>query len=69
MFRTKVVEKIKTYILCSVTFFSKIVPFFRYCRKYCKAGQVTHANTAHAHCITKATQTLSQYLMLIAFPL
>jgi len=28
MFPTKVVEKIKTHILCSVTFFSKIVPFF-----------------------------------------
>jgi len=29
MFRTKVVEKIKTHILCSVTFFPKIVPFMR----------------------------------------
>ena len=27
MFQTEVVEKIKTHILCSVTFFSKIVPF------------------------------------------
>jgi len=27
MFQTKVVEKIKTHILCSVTIFSKIVPF------------------------------------------
>jgi len=27
MFQTKVVEKIKTHILSSVTFFSKIVPF------------------------------------------
>jgi len=30
MFQTKVVEKIKTHILCWVTFFfSKIVPFMR----------------------------------------
>jgi len=29
MFQTKVVEKIKTQIFCSVTFFSKIVPFMR----------------------------------------
>jgi len=28
MFQTKVGEKIKTHILCSVTFFSKIVPFY-----------------------------------------
>ena len=35
MFQTKVVEEIKTHILCSVTFFflSKIVPFVRKCRK------------------------------------
>jgi hypothetical protein len=29
MFQIKVVEKIKTHILCSVTFFPKIVPFMR----------------------------------------
>jgi len=30
MFQTKVVEKIKTHILCSITFFfPKIVPFMR----------------------------------------
>jgi len=28
MFQTKVVQKIKTHILCSVTFFSKIVLFY-----------------------------------------
>jgi len=27
MFQTKVVEKIKTHILCSITFFSEIIPF------------------------------------------
>jgi len=29
MFQTKVVEKLKTRILYSITFFSKIVPFVR----------------------------------------
>jgi len=29
MFQTKVVDEIKTHILCSVTFFRKIVPFVR----------------------------------------
>jgi len=32
-FRTKRVEKIKTQILCSVTFFSEIVSFVRNCGK------------------------------------
>jgi len=27
IFRTQLVEDIKTHIMCSVTFFSKIVPF------------------------------------------
>jgi len=27
MLQTEVVEKTKTHILCSVTFFSKVVPF------------------------------------------
>jgi len=29
MFQTKVVEKIKTHILCAITFFLKIVPFMK----------------------------------------
>ena len=33
MFQIKDVEKIKTHILCSVTFFSKIVPLMGQCRK------------------------------------
>jgi hypothetical protein len=52
IFRTKVVQNIKTRILSSVTFF-----FFRKsCRlwdnveKYCTAGHATQYNTALAHC-------------------
>jgi len=45
MFQTKVVEKIKIYILCSAMFFfSKIVPFVRYAAKYYTAGQATDDN-------------------------
>jgi hypothetical protein len=29
MFETKVVEELETHILCSVTFFEKMVPFLR----------------------------------------
>ena len=50
MLQTKVVEKIKTHILCSVTFFPNMVPFVRKCGKYCGAGQATD-NTAHARCM------------------
>jgi len=52
MFQTEVVEKIKTHILRSVTFFSpKIVPFMKNVEKYCRAGQATDNNMAHAHCM------------------
>jgi len=40
-FRKKVVEKIETHILCSVTFLSKIVLFINNVEKYCTAGQAT----------------------------
>ena len=52
MFQIKAVEEIKTHILCSVTFF-----FRKSCRlwenvgKYCRAGQATDDNMAHAHCM------------------
>ena len=72
MFQTKVVEKIKTHILCSITFF-----FRKSCRlwynveKYCTAGQATDDDIIRrmrcACRITKATNTHSQYV--IAFPL
>jgi hypothetical protein len=37
----KFVEKVKTYILCSVAFFSKIVPFMRKC------GKIYYSQTGH----------------------
>jgi len=51
MFQTKFVEKIETHISCSVTFFSKIVPLRNNVDKYCRPGQITHDNMAHAHCM------------------
>jgi len=48
MFQTKVVEKIKTPIVCSITFFL-IVPFMRYVEKYCRVGKATDDNMVHAH--------------------
>jgi hypothetical protein len=71
MFHTKVVEKIKTHILFSITFF----------RKSC-LYEITWKNTAHLDrpqmaiwrtrigCgITKATDTHSEYVILTAFPM
>jgi hypothetical protein len=64
MFDTKVVEKIKTHILCSVNFFSKIAPFMRKCEnKNCRAGQATDDNMAHAHFILD-TQGYKQKLTI-----
>jgi hypothetical protein len=72
-FRTKVVEKIKTRILCYVTFFSKILPFMRKCGKYCTAGQATDDSLIWRMRIacwtTKDTNTHSEYVILIAYPL
>jgi len=33
MFQTKIVLKIKSHYIRSMKFFSKIMPFMRYCRK------------------------------------
>jgi hypothetical protein len=62
MFHTKVVEKTKTHILCSVTFL-KIEPFMRYVEKRDRAGQATDDNTAHALCMLDdlTPQTLRLY--------
>ena len=51
MFQTNVVEKIKTHILCSVTFFLKSCRLRDNMEKYCRAEQATDDNMAHAHCM------------------
>jgi len=71
MFRTKVVKKIKTRILCSVT-----PPHRKSCRLWDNVGkilysrtQITISRTHIAWWILKATCTHSEYVMLTAFPL
>ena len=51
MFHTKVVEKIKTHILCSVTFFGNRAVYEIMWEKYRRVGQTTDDNMAHAHCM------------------
>ena len=51
MFQTKVVQKIETHILCSITFFSKILPLWDNVKKHSRAGQATYDNMVHAHCM------------------
>jgi len=50
MFQTKVVEKIKTHILCSITFFLKSCRLWDNVEKYGRAGLATD-NMAHALCM------------------
>jgi len=37
--------------------------------KYCRTGQGTEGNMAHAHCMLVTTNTNPEYVILIAFPL
>ena len=50
-FKTKVVDKIKTHILCTVTFFRKSYRLWDNVEKYYTTGQATDDNMAHAHCM------------------
>ena len=72
MFQTNFVQKIKTHILCSIPFFSKIVTFMRYVEKYKTAGHVTEGNIIwrmRFSCwVNKATKTHSEYVILTVFP-
>jgi hypothetical protein len=71
MFQTKVVEKNKTHILCSVTF-SKIASFVRESRKtFLQAGRppMTMWRMHIACSILNATNTHSEYVIFIAFQL
>jgi hypothetical protein len=70
MSRTEVVEKIKTQVLCPITFFRKSYVFWGIVEKYCRAGQATDDNAAHAHCLLdNRIQTQSEYVMIVAFTL
>jgi hypothetical protein len=70
-FQTEVVEKIKRHILFSVTFFPISCRLWDKVEKYCRAGQATKTiwGMRIACWVTKATDTHSEYAILIAFPL
>jgi len=49
----EVVEKIKTHILCPVTFFRTSCRLWDNVEKYCRAGQATDDDTVHAFCVLR----------------
>jgi hypothetical protein len=53
MFQTKVVEEIKTRILCSITFFRLSYLLWDNVEKYFTAGQATDDNMAHEHFVLR----------------
>jgi hypothetical protein len=67
-FRTKIVEKMKTHILCSVTFFRNSCRLWYSMQEYSTARRATDSNIIRrmrfACWITKATDTHSEYVML-----
>jgi hypothetical protein len=50
MFQKKVVEKKHTLTLSNFSFFGNCA-VYENVEKYCKAGQATDDNMAHAHCV------------------
>jgi hypothetical protein len=72
MCQTKVVEKIKTHFVCSITLFRKSCCLWHNVEKYGTARQATDDNIIRrmrfALWITKATDTHSECVILIAFP-
>jgi hypothetical protein len=69
-FQTKVVEKIKTHILCSVTFFETRSVYEEMWKNVVERGRLRIIWRMRIECwIPKATNIHSQYTTLIAFPL
>ena len=68
----RVVEKTKTHIICSKTFFQTSCLLWGKVEKYGRNIQATHDNITlcmHSACwINKAADTHSKYVILIAFP-
>jgi len=67
MFQTKVVEKIKTHILCSWTFFSENLTIYEIVWKNMvepDRTQTTIWRMLYACWITKATDTRSEYVIV-----
>jgi hypothetical protein len=51
MFQAKVVDKIKTHILCSVIFFFNRAVHEVMWKNMVRVGQAKDDNMAHAHCV------------------
>ena len=70
MFRTKVVEKIKTHILCSVTIFENLAVYEIIWKNTVEPGkpQMTIWYMGIAWCIPKTTNQHSEYVTFTAFP-
>jgi hypothetical protein len=51
MFQKKVLEKIKTHVLCSINLFLENRAANENVDKYCRAWQATDVSMAHAHYI------------------
>jgi len=47
----KFVENIKSNVLCSIFFFRKSCHLWDSVEKYCRAGEATYDNMAHARCL------------------
>ena len=74
IFQTEVIEKIKTHILCSISFFPpKVWRLWDNVEKYGRTRQATDDNivwgTRIACWILKATHANSEYVIFIAFAL
>jgi hypothetical protein len=66
IFCTKIAEKVKTNVLCSVTFvFLKSCRWWNNVKKYCRADRPLRL----ACWVPKATDTHSEYITFTAFPL
>jgi hypothetical protein len=72
MFLTENAEKLQTHVLRRITFFRKPCRLRDNVEKYGRARQATDDNITRrmrfACWITKATNTHSEYVILIAFP-
>ena len=71
MFQTKLVAKIKTHLIFHDFFLSKVMPYTRQCGKIPnrKIGNILVIRLMRFACwISKATDTHSEYELLIAFP-
>jgi len=47
----KVVHKIKTHVLCSLTLSENRAVYKKMWNKYCRVGQFTDDSMAHTHCM------------------